>query len=61
MTQHYRKSGFNVSKVSLSLVMVQAVLPDTEPKLINGYCTEPVWICVPGTGSTGRLSTVRSA
>lgn len=28
MAQHYSKSGFNVSKVGLSLVMVQPVLPE---------------------------------
>lgn len=52
------KSIFNVYKVSL--VMVQPVLPDTGTKLVNSCCTEPPWACVPGTGSTGRLSTEAS-
>ena len=40
--------------------MVQPVLPDMEPKLINSCCTEPPWTCGPGMGSIGRLSTEAS-
>lgn len=57
MAQRSRKSGSNVSSLSLSLVMLQAVLQETEPKLTKGcwLCVEPPR--VPGRGSSGRLST----
>lgn len=59
MAQRSRKSGSNVSSLSLSLVMLQAVLQETEPKLTKGYwlCVEPLCTRVPGRGSSGRLST----